>query len=157
MWILNMKQRNTFLKSSVMVNMKKYAQIWIATIFFLTVIFTPFFKHEPYIKYIEKLPSKFQTFICQAKNLSKCNNLLDSIFPNYLKVSLVAPAFNNVGERSTAKNYSPLSFFLIGTHFTQDWTTTTRHGVTGKISTKRLKQFFTENLSRKNLQLIGVC
>ena len=127
----------------------------LATIFFLWC--SPhFFKCEPYFKYIEKLPSKFQTFICQAKNLSKCNNLLDSIFPNYLKVSLVAPAFNNVGERSTAKNYSPLSFFLIGTHFTQDWTTTTRHGVTGKTSTKRLKQFFTENLSRKNLQLILV-
>ena len=54
------------------------------------------------------------------------------------------------------KLFSPtFSFFLIGIHSMQDWTTTTRHGVTRKRITKRLKH--TENLFRKNLQLIGVC
>ena len=37
----------------------------------------------------------------------------------------------------------------------QGLTATTRHGVTRKRSTKRLKH--TGNLFRKNLQLIGVC
>ena len=46
-------------------------------------------------------------------------------------------------------------FFLIGIHSMQGWTTTTRHGVTKKRSTKRLK--YTGNLFRKNLQLKEVC
>ena len=46
-------------------------------------------------------------------------------------------------------------FFLIGIHSMQNWTSTTRHGVTKKGSTKRLKH--TWNLFRENLQLIGVC
>ena len=37
----------------------------------------------------------------------------------------------------------------------QGWTATTRHGVTRKRSTKRLKHI--KNLFRKNLQLKGVC
>ena len=45
--------------------------------------------------------------------------------------------------------------FLIGIHFMQDSTATTRHGVTRKRNTKRLKH--TGNLVRKNLQLIGLC
>ena len=46
-------------------------------------------------------------------------------------------------------------FFLIGTHSMQGWTATKKHEGTKKRSTKRLKH--TGNLSRKNLQLIGVC
>ena len=46
-------------------------------------------------------------------------------------------------------------FFLIGIHSMQGQTATTRHGVTRKRSTKRLKH--TRNLFRKNLQIIGVC
>ena len=34
-------------------------------------------------------------------------------FPYYLKVSSVAPVFKNVGERSTAKNYRPVSLFSV--------------------------------------------
>ena len=37
----------------------------------------------------------------------------------------------------------------------QDWKAATRHGITRKRSTKRLKH--TRNFFRKNLQLIGVC
>ena len=42
-----------------------------------------------------------------------------------------------------------------GIHSIQDWTATTRHGVTGKSNTKRLKH--TGNLFRKSPHLIGVC
>ena len=43
------------------------------------------------------------------------------------------------------------AFFKIGIHFMQDWTATTRHGVTRKRSARRLKH--TGNLFKKNLQL----
>ena len=33
----------------------------------------------------------------------------ESCFPDFWKVSLVVPVFKNVGERSTAKNYGPVS------------------------------------------------
>ena len=46
-------------------------------------------------------------------------------------------------------------FFLIGIHSIQSWTATTRHGVTRKRNTKRLRH--TGNLFRKNLQLKDVC
>ena len=46
-------------------------------------------------------------------------------------------------------------FFLIAIRPMQGLTATTRHGVTRKISTNRLKH--KGNLFRKNLQLIGVC
>ena len=46
-------------------------------------------------------------------------------------------------------------FFLIGVHTMQDWTATTRHGVTKKEAQKRLQD--TENLFKKNLQLKDVC
>ena len=45
-------------------------------------------------------------------------------------------------------------FFKIGIHSIQGWTATTRYGVTGKRSTKRLKH--ARDLSRKNLQLKAV-
>ena len=38
--------------------------------------------------------------------------LKESCFPDYWKVSLVVPVFNNVGERSAAKNYHPFSHLL---------------------------------------------
>ena len=46
-------------------------------------------------------------------------------------------------------------FFFIGIHSMQGGADTTRHGVTTKRSTKRLKH--TGNLFRKNLQLKDVC
>ena len=45
-----------------------------------------------------------------AKLFNKC--LKASSFPDCRKVSSVVPVFKNVGERSTAKNYRPVSFFL---------------------------------------------
>ena len=36
-------------------------------------------------------------------------SLKESCFPGYWKVSSVVPVFRNVGERSTAKNYHPVS------------------------------------------------
>ena len=36
-----------------------------------------------------------------------------SCFPDCWKISLVVPVFNNVGERSTAKNYHPVSLLSV--------------------------------------------
>ena len=46
-----------------------------------------------------------------AKLFNKC--LKESCFPNCRKVSLVVPVFKNVGERSTAKNYCPISLLSV--------------------------------------------
>ena len=42
-----------------------------------------------------------------AELLNMC--LKESCFPDFWKVSSLVPVFNNVGERSTAKNYRPVS------------------------------------------------
>ena len=39
--------------------------------------------------------------------------LKESCFPDCWKVSLVVPVFKNVGERSTAKNYHPISLLSV--------------------------------------------
>ena len=44
-----------------------------------------------------------------AELFNKC--LKESCFPDCWKVSLVVPVFKNVGERSTAKKYHPVSLF----------------------------------------------
>ena len=54
---------------------------------------------EPELSYI--LPELF----------NKC--LKESCFPDCWKVSLVLPVFKNVGERSTAKNYYPVSLLSV--------------------------------------------
>ena len=46
-----------------------------------------------------------------AELFSMC--LKESCFPDWWKVSLVVPVFKNVGERSTAKNYRPVSFLSV--------------------------------------------
>ena len=46
-----------------------------------------------------------------AELFNKC--LKESCFPDYWKVSSVAPLFKIVGERSTAKNYHPVSLLLV--------------------------------------------
>ena len=48
-----------------------------------------------------------------AKLFNKC--LKESFFPDCWKVALVAPVFKNVGERSTAKNYCPVSLLSVVT------------------------------------------
>ena len=45
-----------------------------------------------------------------AELFNKC--LKESCFPDCWKVSSVVPVFKNAGERSTAKNYCPVSLFL---------------------------------------------
>ena len=39
--------------------------------------------------------------------------LKDSCFPDCWKVSLMVPVYKNVGERSTAKNYHPVSLLSV--------------------------------------------
>ena len=46
-----------------------------------------------------------------AELFYKC--LRESCFPDCWKVSLVVPVFKNVGERSTAKNYRPVSLLSV--------------------------------------------
>ena len=46
-----------------------------------------------------------------AKLSNKC--LKESCFPDCWKVSSVVPVFKNVGERSTAKNYRPVSLLSV--------------------------------------------
>ena len=46
-----------------------------------------------------------------TKLLNKC--LKESCFPDCWKVSLVVPVFKNVGERSAAKNYCPVSLLSV--------------------------------------------
>ena len=58
-------------------------------------------------------------------------------------------------KKGKAAGPSGLNFLLIGIHSMHGWTVTTRHGVTRKRSTNRLKH--PGNLFRKNLQLNGVC
>ena len=48
-----------------------------------------------------------------AELVNKC--LKESCFPNCLKVLSVVPVFRNVGERSTAKNYCPVSLLSVVT------------------------------------------
>ena len=46
-----------------------------------------------------------------AELFSKC--LTEPCFPDCWKVSSVVPVFKNVGERSTAKNYHPVSLLSV--------------------------------------------
>ena len=46
-----------------------------------------------------------------AELFNKC--LKESCFPDYWKVSSVVPVFKNVGERSTAKHYCPVSLLSV--------------------------------------------
>ena len=46
-----------------------------------------------------------------AELFNEC--LKESCFPDCWKVSSVVPAFKNVGERSTAKNYRPVSLLFV--------------------------------------------
>ena len=46
-----------------------------------------------------------------AELFNKC--LKESCFPDWWKVSSVVPVFKNVGERSTAKNYRPVSLLSV--------------------------------------------
>ena len=46
-----------------------------------------------------------------AELFNKC--LKESFFPDCWKVSSLVPVFKNVGERSTAKNYCPVSLLSV--------------------------------------------
>ena len=46
-----------------------------------------------------------------AELFNRCLN--KSCFPDCWKVSSVVPVFKNVGERSTAKNYRPVSLLSV--------------------------------------------
>ena len=54
---------------------------------------------------LKNCESEFSYILVELFN--KC--LKESCFSDYWKVSLVVPVFKNVGERSTDKNYCPVS------------------------------------------------
>ena len=53
----------------------------------------------------------FHTYYIPAEFFDMC--LKESCFPDWWEVSSVVPVFKNVGERSTAKNYCPVSFLSV--------------------------------------------
>ena len=55
--------------------------------------------HEPELSFIP------------AELFNKC--LKESCLPDCWKVSLVVPVFKNIGERSTAENYHPISHIFV--------------------------------------------
>ena len=63
----------------------------------------------------------------------------------------------SVNHATKTIHYHHLNFFKIGIHSMQDRTATTRHGVTKRKNTKRLRLRHTGNLFRKNRQLKDVC
>ena len=52
-----------------------------------------------------------ELFYLLAELFNRC--LKESCFPDCWKVSSVVPVFKNVGERSTAKNYHPVSLLSV--------------------------------------------
>ena len=52
-----------------------------------------------------------------AELLNKCLSLKEPFFQDCWKVSSVVPVFKNVGERSTAKNYCPVSLLSVVSKF----------------------------------------
>ena len=52
-----------------------------------------------------------ELFYILAELFNKC--LKRSCFPDCWKVSSVVPVFKNVGERSTAQNYHPVSLLFV--------------------------------------------
>ena len=56
-------------------------------------------------------PSEPEFSYMLVEFFNKC--LKESCFPDCWKVSLVVPVFKNVGERSTAKNYCPVSLLSV--------------------------------------------
>ena len=54
---------------------------------------------------------ELELFYILAELFNKC--LKESCFPDSWKISLVIPIFKNVGERSTAKNYRPVSLLSV--------------------------------------------
>ena len=55
--------------------------------------------------------SKLELSYILAKLFNMC--LKESCFPDCWKISMVVPVFKNVGERSTAKNYCPVSLLSV--------------------------------------------
>ena len=54
---------------------------------------------------------ELELFFILVELFNKC--LKESCFPDCWNVSLVVPVFKNVGERSTAKNYCPVSLLSV--------------------------------------------
>ena len=122
-----------------------------------------------YVLHLDFVTSKFSKSLSLLPAKIKITELMETygfgFFSwewNYV-VSVTLKAKQMVGFRKitaffnqNVTNFGILIFLKkIGIHSMQGWAATARHGVTRKRSTRRLKN--TENLFRKNLQVIGVC
>ena len=58
---------------------------------------------------LKNCQSEFSYILAQLFNMC----LKESCFPDYWKVSSLVPVFKNVGERSTARSYHPVSLFSV--------------------------------------------
>ena len=65
-----------------------------------------------------------------AEHFNKC--LKESCFPDCWKVSSVVPVFKNVGEKSTAKNYRPVSLLSVVSKVSEKLVNN-RIGISGQI------------------------
>ena len=97
------------------------------------------------IKYARKMGFPWSAFFCIR---TESNSAL--IWKNTSQKKTIFWHNLHSVNSNILNNKLPEPFFLIVIHSMQDWTATTRHGVTRKRSTTRLQQ--TGNLFRKNLQ-----
>ena len=132
--------------------------IYIFTLVFIFIVYSGCFR----CKASEFVEVKEYSFSVQfsMKHYLTCWNQ-NSVTFSFVCTMSVFKTFTKSGRdyqtkfKVIKKCYLLRFFFSTGTHSMQSWTTTTRHGVTRKRSTKRVKH--TGNLFRKNLQLKGVC
>ena len=64
-----------------------------------------------FIPVVVLINCELELFYILPELFNKC--LKESCFPDCWKVSSVVPVFKNVGERSTAKNYRPVSLLSV--------------------------------------------
>ena len=72
-----------------------------------------------------------------AELFNKC--LKESYFPDCWKISLMFPVFKKVGERSVAKNYSPVSLLSVANF---------RYGIRSSRSTADLLTVVSDRIAR---------
>ena len=109
-------------------------------------------------KNLKKYVSENKIYICSRKKSNvSLNKKVIFVFHTIFKLDFITQIFYCMIHRCLFCSFHTIFvlFKKIGIHSMQGWAATTRHGVTRKRSTKRLKH--TGNLFTKNLQLISVC
>ena len=111
-----------------------------------------------FLGFLKKYVSENKIYFCSRKKSNvSLNKKVIFVFHTIFKLDFITQIFYCMIHRCLFCSFHTIFvlFKKIGIHSMQGWTATTRHGVTRKRSTKRLKH--TGNLFTKNLQLISVC